>query len=163
LTLAFVARRLLAERAGVVFSVRDGAVPPELDGLPHMLVEGLGEGDARALLAEGLQGPLDPAVADRLTAETRGNPLALLELPRSMTPTELAGGFGLPARGTMSGRIEDSFVKRIDPLPEPTQQLLLIAAAEPTGDPMVVWRAARRLGVERNAAAPATTDGLITF
>src|SRR6185437_14971294 len=121
----------------------------------------LHEGDARAVLGSVLRVPLDEQVRERLVAETRGNPLALLELPRGLTPGELAGGFGLPDALPLSGRIEDSFRRRLAGLPVDTQQLLLVAAAEPVGDPALVWRAAGRLGIGVHAAAD--TDGLLTI
>jgi DNA-binding CsgD family transcriptional regulator len=157
--LVFVARRLLAESVALVFSTRDPG--DELEGLPRLRVEGLHEGDARALLCSVLRVPLDEQVRERLIAETRGNPLALLELPRGLTPAQLAGGFGLPDALPLSGRIEDSFRRRLAGLPVDTQQLLLVAAAEPVGDPVLVWRAAGRLGIGVQAAAD--TDGLLAI
>jgi DNA-binding CsgD family transcriptional regulator len=157
--LGFVARRLAAEPVGLVFAAR---VPGgELAGLPELLVEGLREGDARALLAAALTGPLDARVRDRLVAEARGNPLALLELPRGVTPARLAGGFALPDAMPLSGRIEESFRRRLDALPADTRVLLLVAAAEPVGDPVLVWRAAEQLGVQAQAATPAAEAGLV--
>jgi DNA-binding CsgD family transcriptional regulator len=161
LTLAFVARRLLAEPVGIVFARREGIGAPRLDGLPEVSIPGLRDAEARAVLREGLHAPLDPAVVDRIVAETHGNPLGLLELPRAMTPEELAGGFGLPSTMSMSGRIEAGFIRRIADLPTPAQRLLLVAAAEPVGDALVVWRAARSLGIPDDAAAPATAEGLL--
>ncbi|MDX6429655.1 MAG: hypothetical protein QOE54_2021, partial [Streptosporangiaceae bacterium] len=159
--LAFVARRLAAESVGLIFAAR---VPDqELAGLPELVVEGLRDGDARALLDSVLTGPLDARVRDRIVAETRGNPLALLELPRGVTPAELAGGFGLPGPAPLSGRIEDSFRRRVDALPAEPRRLLLVAAAEPVGDPVLVWRAAGRLGIGTQAAAPAAEAGLLEF
>src|SRR6185312_5505802 len=108
----------------------------------ELLVDGLGDADARALLTGALAGPLDAQVTDRLVAETRGNPLALLELPHGLTPAELAGGFVLPDAMPLSGRIEQSFRRRLDALPAEPRRLLLVAAAEPVGDPVLVWRAA---------------------
>jgi len=160
-TLAFVARRLLAEPVGMVFAVREGIEAPGLDGLPEVSIRGLRDADARAVLVEGLQAPLDPAVMDRIVAETHGNPLGLLELPRAMTPEELAGGFGLPSTMSVSGRIEAGFIRRIADLPAPTQRLLLVTAAEPVGDALVVWRAARSLDSPDDAAAPAIEEGLL--
>jgi DNA-binding CsgD family transcriptional regulator len=157
--LAFVARRLLAEPVGVVFAVRQGAGEQELTRLPELLVEGLNDRDARALLA--IQGPLDERVRDRIVAEARGNPLALLELPRAMTPAELALGHGRLDAPGLAGRIEESFRSRLDPLPPQTRCLMLIAAAEPVGDPVLLWRAAARLGIGADAATPATAAGLI--
>jgi len=163
LTLAFVARRLLAERIGMVFAARDGADGRGLEGLPGLSIHGLGDADARALLGESLHAPLDPAVMDQIVAETHGNPLALLELPRAMTPTELAGGFALSGTMSLPGRIEAGFIRRIALLPPPTQCLLLVASAESVGDPIVVWRAASSLGIAGDAATPATEAGLVEF
>src|SRR5215213_6305874 len=157
--LGFVARRLAAEPVGLVFGAR---VPgEELAGLPELVVQGLGEADARALLDATLTGPLDAQVRDRIVAETRGNPLALLELPRGLTPAELAGGFALPDAMPLSGRIEASFRRRLEALPADTRELLLVAAAEPVGDPVRVWRAAERLGIAAEAATPAAEAGLL--
>jgi AAA ATPase-like protein len=156
--LAFVARRIAAESLGVIFAVRTGGEEQELTGLPVLAVEGLSDRDARALLA--IQGPLDERVRDRIVAEARGNPLALLELPRAMTAAELAGAFGPLDAPVLAGRIEESFQRRLDPLPAQTRRLLLIAATEPIGDPMLLWRAAQRLGIGAEAATPATEAGL---
>jgi hypothetical protein len=157
--LAFVARRLVAESVGLVFAAR---VPSdELAGLPELVVEGLGEADARELLAAALTGPLDARVRDRIVAETRGNPLALLELPGGLTPAGLAGGFALPDAMPLSGRIESSFRRRLDALPGDTRVLLLVAAADPVGDPVLVWRAAERLGLGTQAGIPAAEAGLL--
>jgi DNA-binding CsgD family transcriptional regulator len=157
--LVFVARRLLAETVALVFLTRDPG--GELAGFPELVVGGLPDGDARALLGSALGVPLDAQVRDRLVAETRGNPLALLELPRGLTAVELAGGFGLLDVPGLRGRIEDSFQRRFSGLPAMTQRLLLVAAAEPLGDPVLVWRAAGRLGIGVEAAAD--TDGLLTI
>jgi DNA-binding CsgD family transcriptional regulator len=159
--LAFVARRLLAEPVGMVFTTRDGADTPGLGGLPELVVRGLADADAHELLEAGLHAPLDPAVMDRIVADTHGNPLALLELPRAMTPAELAGGFGLPGRMSVTSRIEAGFLRRISLLPAATQRLMLLLAVEPVGDPLVVWRAARSLGMASDAAWPAVDDGLV--
>ena len=159
--LGFVARRLVAESVGMVFAVR---IPSsELAGLAELRIEGLQEADARALLDSALTGPLDTRVRDQILAETHGNPLALLELPRGLTPQQLAGGFGLPGAMRLSGGIEESFRRRVDVLPDQTRRLLLIAAAEPVGDPALVWRAAARLGIGAEAAAPAVEAGLVEF
>jgi predicted ATPase len=136
--LGFVARRLVAESVGLIFAVRTPS--SELAGLAELRVEGLQEADARALLDAALPGPLDPRVRDQILAETHGNPLALLELPRGLTPQQLAGGFGLPGTVELSGGIDESFRRRVHVLPEQTRRLLLIAAAEPVGDPVLVWR-----------------------
>ena len=157
--LVFVARRLLAESVALVLVTREAG--EEFDGLPKLAVEGLRDGDARALLGSAVRVPLDERVRERLVAETRGNPLALLELPRGLTPGELAGGFGLLDAPALSWRLEDSFRRRLAGLPADTQRLLLVAAAEPVGDPVLVWRAARRLGIGVQAAAD--TDGLLAI
>jgi hypothetical protein len=153
--LAFVARRLDAESVALVLAVRELGEGAELAGLPELRAEGLPAAHARALLASVLPGPLDERVRDRILAETQGNPLALLELPRAFTPAELAGGFGLPRELPLSGRIEESFLRRVQALPAETRRLLLLAAAEPAGDPALLWRAAGRLGIGVEAAAPA--------
>ena len=159
--LGFVARRLGAESVGLVFAAR---VPSrDIAGLPDLVVKPLGNTDARALLEAALSAPLDTRVRDQILAETRGNPLALLELPRGLTPQELAGGFGLPTAARLSGGIEENFRRRIDVLPDQTRRLLLIAAAEPLGDPALVWVAAARLGIGAEATAPATATGLVEF
>jgi AAA ATPase domain len=160
--LAFVARRLLAERVAMFFAVREPSDADELAGLPELAVEGISDSDARALLASGMPGLLDERVRDRIVAETRGNPLALLELPRGLTPAELAGGFGLPGAGPLSGRIEQSFLRRFASLPSASRRLLLMAAAEPVGDVTLIWRAAERLGIGADAVVPAEAAGLIT-
>ena len=110
-----------------------------------------------------MAGPLDERVRDRIVAETRGNPLALLELPRGRTPAELAGGFGLNGGPALSGRIEERFQQRLAALPPATRLLLLVAAAEPVGDPLLVWKAAAALGIDAGAAAPAADAGLVEF
>jgi DNA-binding CsgD family transcriptional regulator len=159
--LGFVARRLVAESVGLVFAARMPS--SDLAGLPELAVEGLRAADARALLETALMGPLDSRVRDRVVAETHGNPLALLELARGLTAQELAGGFGVPAAVGLSGGIEESFRRRIEVLPEQTRRLLLIAAAEPVGDPALVWVAAARLGIGAEAAEPAVEAGLVEF
>ncbi len=157
--LVFVARRLLAESVALVLVTRE---PSEaLTGFQELVVEGLRDGDARALLGSVLRVPLDERVRERIVAETRGNPLALLELPRGLTPAQLAGGFGLPDAPGLSGRIEQSFRRRLEALPLETQRLLVVAAAEPVGDPVLVWRAAGRLGIGVHAADE--TDGLLAI
>src|SRR6185437_10433476 len=159
--LGFVARRLVAESVGMVFAAR---VPStDIAGLSDLTVEGLPEADARALLDSVLTGPLDTRVRDQILAETHGNPLALLELPRGLTTQQLAGGFGFPGTVRLSGGIDESFRQRVLVLPEQTRRLLLIAAAEPVGDPVLVWRAAARLGIGPELAAPAVEAGLVDF
>jgi len=161
--LAFVARRLDAETVAMLFGTRDPAPRGDLAGLPGLVVAGLADADARALLASVLPGRLDERVRDRIIAESGGNPLALLELPRGVTAAELAGGFGVTGSLPVTGRIEQSFLRRIAALPELTRHLLLLAAAEPTGDPALLWRAAGNLGISaEHAAASAEADGLLT-
>lgn len=161
LMLAFAARRLGAESVGLLFATR---VPGgDLAGLPDLAISGLKDADARALLDSVLPTKLDPRVRDQIAAETGGNPLALLELPQELSPAELAVGFELPGSVTLEGTIEESFQRRIAALPADTRQLLLIAAADPTGDPALLWRAAARLGIGPVAATPATAEGLAEF
>jgi DNA-binding CsgD family transcriptional regulator len=160
LTLAFVARRLLAERVGLVFAAREPG--DQLRGLPELEVGGLRNDDARALLGSAVRFGLDEQVRDRIVAETGGSPLALLELPRSLSDTELAG-FGTAAISALPSRLEESFGRRIAALPEPTRRLLLIAAADPLGEPVLVWRAAGLQGIGAEAAAPAFEAGLCGF
>jgi DNA-binding CsgD family transcriptional regulator len=157
--LAFVARRLLAESVVLVLATREPA--GQFGRLPELVVEGLRDADARALLASAIPGRLDERVADQLLAEAGGNPLALLELPRGLSPAQLAGGFGLPGALSLSGRIEERFVNRVEALPEDTQQLLLVAAAEPTGDPGLLWSAAARLGIADAVLYPAESARLL--
>ena len=159
--LGFVARRLAADPVGIVFAAREPG--KELAGLPELEVSGLAEEDARALLERALGAPLDEQVRDLIIAETHGNPLALLELPRGLTAAELAGGFGLPAAAPLAGRIEDSYRRQLDALPDQTQQLVQLAAADPSGDQYLVWRAAGRLGIPVQAAAAAEEAGLVEF
>ena len=161
LSLAFVARRLLAESVGLIFAVRDPSEMPELMGLDELQVGGLGEDDARALLDSTLPGRLDGRVRERIIAETHGNPLGLLELPRGLTPAELAGGFAIPDARPLTDRIERSFLRRLELFPVETRRLLLTAAAEPYGDVSLLWRAADRLELGPEAAAPAEAAGLI--
>ena len=161
LTLAFVARRLLAEPVGLVFAVRQPSELRELTGLPELLLGGLRDLDARALLDSAWPGRLDEQVRDRVIAEARGNPLALLELPRGLTPAQLAGGFELPNLAPLANRIERSFLRQLESLPDETRLLLLTAAAEPVGDVALLWRAASQLGCPADAVVPAQTAHLI--
>ena len=160
--LGFVARRLGADPVGLVFTARVRG--DDLAGLPELVVEGLPADHARALLDAVLPGSLDARVRDQIVAETRGNPLALLELPRGLTPGELAGGFGLPGAlpGAMplDARIEGSFGRQLAALPEQTRRLVQLAAADPSGDASLVWRAAGRLGISVQAGRAA---GLVEF
>ena len=157
--LGFVARRLLAESVALVFAVRDETDERELVGLPELALGGLPDEDARALLATVIPGRLDERVRDRLVAEARGNPLAILELPRGLAPTQLPGGLGLLEAQALPRRIEESFLRRLDALPEEARLLLLLVAAEPVDDPLLVWRSAERLGIEPSAADQ--TDALL--
>ena len=159
--LSFVARRLAAEPIAVLFSARDPSPKRELDGLAELVLEGLSDADARQLLDAAIPGGLDEQVRERIVAETRGNPLALLELPRGMTPAELAGGFGLPDARGLSGRIERSFLRRVQSLPRETQQLLLVAAAEAVGDATVISQATTQLGIDGAAMIAAEDAGLV--
>ncbi|GIM96231.1 helix-turn-helix transcriptional regulator [Paractinoplanes toevensis] len=168
--LAFVARRLGAEPVACVFAVRDAEDGSELEhsrigkaDLPRLRVGGLSDGDARTLLDSAVLGPLDERVRDQLIAEARGNPLALLELPRGLTNAELAGGYGFPVARALSLHIEASFLRRLAQMPPDTRQLLLLAATERHGDPLVVWRAAALLGVSAGTAAAAPASDLIQF
>src|SRR3954453_3822283 len=159
--LGFVARRLLAESVAIVFTVREPSDIGVLSDLPELSLGGLQDEDARALLSSVMPGRLDDRVRDRLVAETRGNPLALVELPRDRSIGELGGGFVLPGAGTLPSQIEDHYRRRIAALPEATQQLMLLAAADPVGDATLLWRAAATLGVERQAAEPAAGEQLL--
>jgi hypothetical protein len=161
--LGFVARRLLAERVAIVFAARDpgGLRMRDLAGLPEMRLKGLSEDESRGLLESVLPGPLDAGVRDRIVAETRGNPLALLELPRGLTAAQLAGGFALPDAADVPGQIEDAYGQRIARLPEASRRLMLLAAADAVGDATLLWRAAATVGVERDAAEPAAEARLL--
>jgi DNA-binding CsgD family transcriptional regulator len=161
LTLAFVARRLLAEPVGIVFAAREPG--EELRQLPELEVQGVRDHDARALLSSALRFKLDERVRDRIVAETHGNPLALLELPRGLSASQLAGGFGLLGAQALTGRIEESFVRRLGLLSDGARRLLLVAAAEPVGDPLLLWRAAGRLGIGPADAEAAEAEGLLAI
>jgi DNA-binding CsgD family transcriptional regulator len=158
--LEFVARRLLAEPVALVFAVREPRDEHQLAGLPDLHLRGLDDADARALLATVIPGRIDDRVRDRILAETRGNPLALLELPRSMSAAELAGGFAVPATVGVSEGIMEGYRRRLDALPAETRRLLQIAAADPVAEPLLVWRAAEQLGIPPEAATPAVEAGL---
>jgi DNA-binding CsgD family transcriptional regulator len=161
--LALVARRLQAEAVVLVFATRNEHETDELAGLPQLPLQGLGDADARELLRSVVAGRLDERVIERIVAESQGNPLALLELPLPSTQGAFAGGFGLPATLPLPGRIEESFRQRVARLEPETRRLLLIAAAEPLGDPALLWRASATLGIGIAAAAPAEHDGLLTL
>ena len=162
--LGFAARRLAADPVGLVFAAR---VPgQDVAGLPELVVEGLAENDARSLLESllsGVAGRLDARVRDRIIADTHGNPLALLELTRGLTPAQLTGGFGISEAVPLDGRIEESFKRQLDALPAQTRRLMQLAAADPSGDPVLVWRAAGRLAIGAGAAKPAVEAGLAEF
>ena len=162
-TLAFVARRLSAEPVVLIFAASEQG--DEVGGLPELMVEGLRDTDALELLSSVVPGRLDQRVRERILAETRGNPLALVELPKGLSPAQLAGGFGVPTAmsdpSSLSGRIEDSFLRRLEVLPADTQVLILIAATEPVGDPALLWRAADELGIAYEALAPAAAAELL--
>jgi DNA-binding CsgD family transcriptional regulator len=160
--LAFVARRIAAERLAMVFGVRDdGSGRTVLAGLPELRLSGLDDADARVLLDSVVPAPLDDAVRDRIIAEARGNPLALLELPSPTSPTRLAGGFEQPGLSDVTVRVQTEYQNRADGLPEESRMLLLIAAADPTGDPTLLWRATAHAGITPGSVAPAESAGLI--
>ncbi|GAA3066553.1 LuxR family transcriptional regulator [Pseudonocardia yunnanensis] len=158
--LAFAARRLMAESVGLVFAARTGEAA-ELAGLAQLVVDGLPDAEARELLRSTLRGPLDERVRDRIVAETRGNPLALLELPHGLTPAQLAGGVVVSGTDALAGQIEENYRRRLAALPAETQRLVLVAAAEPLGDPVLLWRAVSLLDISIAAAAPAASAGLL--
>ena len=159
--LGVVARRLLAESVLLVLAVRETGEDRLFPGVTDVTVEGLGDEDSRALLTAATPAHLDERVRERLVAETRGNPLALLELVRAMTDAELGGGFALPAATLATGSLEDHFLARVRALPEPTRRLLLIAAADATGDPTLLWKAAQAMGIGHGAADPARAEQLL--
>ena len=161
--LAFVARRLFADRIALVCAARTRTRIGDdvLAGLPSLAVGGLGEDDSRALLQRSVHGPLDPAVRDQVITESHGNPLALLELPRTWRAGRLAGGFGLPEGQPVAGKIEQSYVRRLLEFRSDTQMLALAAAAEPLGDPVLLHRAAATLGLDLASAEPAEDAGLL--
>jgi DNA-binding CsgD family transcriptional regulator len=161
-TLAFVARRLLAEKVAMVFAIRDG-FSELLPGLPELVITGLSDADARELLESVMLGGIDPLVRDRIVAETRGLPLALVDVPRTATATELAGGFWIAGKRSSTAALEAGFVQRITALPTATQRLLLIAASEPVGDAALFLRAAAQLDIPIDALAPAEAAGIIEF
>jgi hypothetical protein len=159
--IGFVGRRLLAERVAILIATRDVSDENELAGLPELQIGGLNTQDAGRLFDSVVSGPTDPLVRDRVISETRGNPLALLELPRAWTTAELVEGLSEAAGIPLTGRLEFAFAKRLRELPPDTQTLLALAAAEPKGDPALLWSAAQRLGLDWSAAAPAERAGLL--
>jgi DNA-binding CsgD family transcriptional regulator len=159
--LSFVARRLDAERIAMLFAVREPGPEQELAGLPELVLGGLADADARLLLDAAVPGGLDEEVRERILAETKGNPLALLELPRGLTPAELAGGFGLLDEPELSSRIEQTFLRRVQALPPDAQRALLVAAAEAVGDEAVIAQAAARLGISTAGLIRAEDAGLV--
>ena len=159
--LGFVARRLSADAVAMIFALREPTTLRALDGLPRMALGGLEDADARALLSRAVPGRLDDRVRDRIIGETRGNPLALLELSQGMSRSERAGGFPPPRAADLAGQVEERYLRRVTRLPEPTQRLILLAAAEPLGDAALLWRAADRLSLDQGALAPAADDGLL--
>jgi DNA-binding CsgD family transcriptional regulator len=159
--LAFAGRRLQDERVLMLFAEQEPG--PHLAGLPELVINGLQDSDSRELLASVIHWPLDERVRERIVAEARGNPLALLELPRGLSPAQLADGFGPADALPLPGRIEASFIRRIEHLPEEVRLLLVVAAAEPAGDPALVWRAAGLLGIPADAAMSAASAGLVEF
>jgi tetratricopeptide (TPR) repeat protein len=159
--LGFVARRLMAESVAIVFAVREPSRERELMGLPELRLAGLDDEDARTLLANAVPGRLDERVSERIVAETRGNPLALLELPSGMSAAEVAGGFALPDAVDLPAQIEEQYRQRFAALPEPTRRLMLLAAADPVGDATLLWRAAQTLGLGPESAEPAAAAQLL--
>jgi DNA-binding CsgD family transcriptional regulator len=161
LILGFVARRLQADSVVIVAAIREPSARHDFDGLPELRVRGLAEEDARTLLMSAVPGRIDDRVRDRIVAETRGNPLALLDLPRNMSAGDLAGGFELLAETDLPRHLEERYHQRAGELPEATQRLLLLAAAEPLGDATLIWRAAQTLGIDRSSLAPAEDAQLV--
>jgi DNA-binding CsgD family transcriptional regulator len=159
--LGFVARRLAADAVAMIFALREPTTIRALDGLPRLSLGGLEEADARALLSRAVPGRLDNRVRDRIIGETRGNPLALLELSQGMSRSERAGGFPPPRAADLASQVEERYLRRVTRLPEPTQRLILLAAAEPLGDAALLWRAADRLSLDPGVLAPATEAGLL--
>ena len=160
-SLGFVARRLAGESIAMIFTLREPIATRALDGLPQLWLGGLDEPDARALLSRAVAGRLDDRVRERIIAETAGNPLALMELSESMSPSERAGGFAAPATSDVPSRLEARYLRRVTALPERTQRLMLLAAAEPLGDAVLLWRAAERLCMDPAALTPASEAGLL--
>ncbi|WP_033372810.1 helix-turn-helix transcriptional regulator [Glaciibacter superstes] len=161
--LSFVARRLQAESVAIIFAARAGTGRCALEGISDLRVPGLRDADAHEVLDRALHSPVDTAVRERFVGDSRGNPLALLELPAGLTPAELAGGFGLPSSIPLVNRLEKGFMNRITPLAAETRTLILLAAVEPTGEPALLWRAADELGIGTEASDAALSTGLVEF
>jgi len=161
--LAFVARRLEVESIALLFAEREGARSGEFDSLPELLLDGLSDAGAREVLDSVITGPLDESVRERIIAETHGNPRALLELPRAIPPAELAGGFGVTSPRQLRWKIEESFREQAQHLPPDSRLELLVAAAEPTGNPTLLWRAAAELGIPTEASEPLESTGLLSL
>jgi DNA-binding NarL/FixJ family response regulator len=161
--LTFAARRMLAEPVAVVFAVRKGHRTEDFDGIAALPVDGLGNYDARALLKSALPGPVDDRIVDRIVAEARGIPLALLELPSGLSSAQLASGFGPHRSEIVPASVEDSYARSFRALPPAVRRLLVLAAAEPIGDPVLLWRAATTLGIDVAVARPAQASGLVQF
>src|SRR4051812_7815023 len=159
----FVARRLFAESVVLLLVVRETGNRHRFEGLRTLSLEGLTTDDATTLFTAATAGHVDAQMRDRIVAETRGNPLALLELPRVMSRAELAGDFAIPRSATVSNQMEEHYIRRIRALPEQTQALLMLAAADPTGDPALFWRAGLALGLDPEAAGAAESDDLLDF
>lgn len=159
--LTFAARRLGAESVLMLLAAREAST--DLSSLPELVLSGIRPAAARELLASVIHGPLDVRVRDRIVAETRGNPLALLELPHGLSPAQLAGGFGLADAPPLSGRIEENFRQRFDVLRDDTRLFVITLAADPVGEPAIIWAAIKALGVSSEAAIPAAEAGLVDF
>src|SRR4029077_243979 len=152
--LSWRARPPKAESVLVLFAERDQEKPSELAGLPELALQRLSDDDARELLALSSPGRFDERVRQRIIDEARGNPLALLELPRGVSSASLAGGFAVADSFPLANRVQAPYRRRVDQLPDETQRLLLLGAAEPTGDPLLLWRAAAVPGLPIEAAPP---------
>jgi DNA-binding CsgD family transcriptional regulator len=159
--LAFIARRVQAEGIALVFATRepDG----QFQGVPGIVLSGLSREDAQALLESALPSPMDAAVRARFIAEARGNPLALLELPRDPGILEVAAGLRVRLTGSVSSHIEESFQHRVELLPDDTRLLMLLAAAEPLGDSSLLWDGAERCQLSTQAGAAAEASGLLVL
>ena len=160
--LAFAGRRLSADPVAMIFAARDLQAEQELAALPQMHLGGLTDADARVLLSSMMPARLDDIVRDNILSEADGNPLALLELHRALPRAQLAGGYGLTAAKPLAARIEQTYGQRLRELPSQTRMLLLLAAAEPTGEPSWLWAAAARLGIGADAGVPAERSGLVS-